>query len=84
MTHQPEELLISSLLSTAVNDHVAQLTLLPRLDIELKQLVDGLLKVQGRLDGEVRLGGIRLVSVASTIGIALAASSSSSSDASRV
>ena len=41
------------LLGAAVNDHVTELLLLAGLDVELQQLVDGLLEVQGGLDGQV-------------------------------
>ena len=41
------------MLSTAVNDHVAELELLAGLDVQLVQLVHGLLEVQGGLDGQV-------------------------------
>ena len=35
-------------------DHVAELGLVPRLELHLDQLVDGLLVVERALDGEVR------------------------------
>ena len=41
------------MLSAAVNDHVAELELLAGLDVQLVQLVHGLLEVQGGLDGQV-------------------------------
>ena len=39
LPHQPKELLISSLLSTTIDDHVTELRLLARLDLQLQQLV---------------------------------------------
>ena len=39
LTHEAEELLIGSLLGAAVDDHVAKLRLLARLDLQLQKLV---------------------------------------------
>ena len=39
LPHQPKELLISSLLSATIDDHVTELRFLARLDLQLQQLV---------------------------------------------
>ena len=46
LSHEPKELLVSPLLSAAVNDHVAELLLLAWLDVQLVQFVHRFLKVQ--------------------------------------
>ena len=69
LSHQTKELLVSPtrrrlngllkilrllpLLGAAVDDHVAELLLLTGLQVQLVQLVDGLLEVEGGLDGQV-------------------------------
>ena len=53
LAHQTKELLVGSLLRAAVDDHVAELGLLSRLDVQLVQFVNRLLEVQGRLDCQV-------------------------------
>ena len=39
LPHEPKELLISSLLSTTIDDHVTELRLLARLDLQFQQLM---------------------------------------------
>ena len=53
LAHQTKELLVGSLLRAAVDDHVAELGLLPRLYVQLIQFMNRLLEVQGRLDCQV-------------------------------
>ena len=53
LTHEPKELLVCSLLSAAVNDHVTKFLLLAWLDVQLVQLMNRFLKVQGGLDCQV-------------------------------
>ena len=53
LSHQTEEFLISSLLSAAINDHVAQLQFLTRFNIQLVQFVDCLLEIQRGLNCQV-------------------------------
>jgi len=45
LPHEPKELLISSLLSTTIDDHVTELRFLARLDLQFQQLVHSFLKV---------------------------------------
>ena len=53
LTHEPKEFLVCPLLGAAVDDHVTQLLLLARLDVQFVQFVNRLLEVQGRLDRQV-------------------------------
>ena len=53
LAHEPKKLLVGPLLGAAVDDHVTELLLLARLDVQLVQFVNCLLEVQGRLDGQV-------------------------------
>lgn len=53
LSQQAIELLIRSLFSATIEEHVTQFTLLSWLQLHLHQLVSTLLKVQTRVNGEI-------------------------------